>query len=107
MITYKVLQCLCTHDLYLQPEKCKFTQDQVEYLGLIIHQGKISIDPVKVYTITKWPTPHHLCDLHRFLGFANFYHRFIQDFAKLAQPLNNFTKKDCPWNWGTIQHLAF
>ena len=62
----------------------EFQQEQVKYLGLVIREGKVTMDPVKVQAVVNWPTPRTLCDLHGFLGFANFYHCFIKDFTKLA-----------------------
>jgi hypothetical protein len=59
-ITHEVLQQLQAHDLYLRPEKCEFEHEEVEYLGLIIRQGKITMDPVKVHAITDWPAPRNL-----------------------------------------------
>ena len=55
--TRKVLQCLKENDLYLKPEKCVFWQTKVEYLGLIIEQDKLAMDPVKLAGIADWPTP--------------------------------------------------
>ena len=71
-----------------------FQQEQIEYLRLIIHKGKVTMDPIKVKAVVSWPTPYTLCNLHGFLEFTNFYCHFIKDFAKLAWPLNNLTKKD-------------
>jgi transposase InsO family protein len=65
------------------------------------------MDPVKVQAVTRWPAPRNLRELRGFLGFANFYRRFIRDFARLARPLNDLTKKDTAWNWGTAQQQAF
>jgi len=106
-MTHEVLQRLRAHDLYLHPEKCEFERAEVEYLGLIIRQGEVAMDPIKVKAITNWPSPHNLREVRGFLGFANFYRRFIQDFARLARPLNDLTKKDVPWLWGEAQQHAF
>ena len=62
-ITHKVLKQLQQHDLYLRLEKCKFKQEEVEYLGLIICQGKVAMDPIKVHTVTSWPPPWNICKL--------------------------------------------
>jgi transposase InsO family protein len=105
--THEVLRRLRAHDLYLRPEKCEFERAEVEYLGLIIRQGEVAMDPIKVKAITNWPSPHNLREVRGFLGFANFYRRFIQDFARLARPLNDLTKKDVPWLWGEAQQHAF
>ena len=106
-LTYEVLHRLKKHDLYLRPEKCEFERDQIEYLGLVIRQGQVSMDPIKVQAITSWPTPSNLRDLRGFVGFANFYRRFIKDFSKLARPLHDLTKKDVPFTWSTAQQTAF
>jgi len=105
--THEVLRRLANHDLYLRPEKCEFDQPRVEYLGLIIQEGEVSMDPVKVQAISSWPAPRSLRELRGFLGFANFYRRFIKDFARLARPLNDLTKKDTPWHWDAAQQQAF
>ena len=107
-VTREVLQRLRAHDLYLRPEKCKFDQTKVEeYFGLIIREGEVRME-VKVRAITtNWPAPRNLRELRSFLGSANFYRRFIQNFAKITRPLNDLTKKYTQWNWGTIQQQAF
>ena len=106
-VTHEVLQRLQAHDLYLRPEKCRFERDKIEYLGLVIKKGEVTMDPVKVKAVTDWPTPQNLRELRGFLGFANFYRRFIKDFAKLAHPLNDLTKKDVQWTWNIPQRQAF
>ena len=65
------------------------------------------MDPDKVKAVTEWPTPRNLRELRGFLGFANFYRRFIRDFLKHARPLNDLTKKDVSWTWGLAQQRAF
>ena len=55
--TKKVLTCLRDNDLFLKPTKCKFNQTKVEYLGLVIEEGRISMDPGKLKGIRDWPTP--------------------------------------------------
>ena len=105
--THKVLQHLHAHDLYLWPEKCKFEQEEVEYLGLIIRCGEVTMDPTKVRAVTSWPPPCNLKELRGFLWFTNFYRWFIQDFARVTRPLNDLTKKDMPWIWGSVQQQAF
>jgi hypothetical protein len=99
-IVHKVLQQLQDNDLYLRPEKCEFEQTKIEYLGLVIRQGQVSMDPIKVHVVIEWAIPRNLTEVQGFLGFANFYCRFIQDFAKLARPLNDLSHKDVKWDWG-------
>jgi hypothetical protein len=59
----------------------------------------IRMDPSKVFVVVDWPTPMNVKDVQSFLGFANFYRRFIKDFAKKAAPLTKLTKKDTPFVW--------
>jgi len=106
-ITHEVLRRLKAHDLFLRPEKCVFEQLEIEYLGLVIKEGKISMDPAKVEAVRNWPVPRNLRAVRGFLGFANFYRRFIRDFATVARPLNDLTRKNTPWTWGTPQQTAF
>jgi hypothetical protein len=103
----EVLRRLEAHDLYLRPEKCEFEQTEVEYLGMIISEGSVRMDDAKVQAVSEWPTPRNLRDVRSFVGFANFYRRFIQDFSKIVRPLHDLTKKDVPFSWGTAQKLAF
>ena len=106
-VVHEVLRRLEEHDLYLRPEKCEFERDEIEYLGLVIRQGRVSMDPIKVKAITGWPKPNNLRDLRGFVGFANFYRRFIKDFSRIARPLHDLTKKDVPFIWGETQQKAF
>ena len=92
--TKKVLTHLRDNDLFLKPTKCKFNQTKVEYLGLVIEEGRISMDPGKLKGIRDWPTPTTVKQTRGFLGFGNFYRQFIWHFLKLAKPLNDLLKKD-------------
>ena len=60
-------------DLYLKLEKCTFTTSMVEYLGMIVKPGQLTMDSVKLNGIAQWPTPSKVKDVRSFLGFANFY----------------------------------
>jgi hypothetical protein len=103
----EVLQRLQNHDLYLQPEKCEFEKTEIKYLGLVIKEGVVSMDPAKVQAVREWPTPRNLHNIRAFVGFANFYRRFIRDFSQLCRPLHDLTKKDTPFVWGAAQKEAF
>ena len=101
------LSKLQKHDLFLKPEKCRFHQKEVEYLGIIIGQGSVKMDPVKVDGIAHWPTPATVKDVRSFLGFCNFYQAFIPHFSNVARPLNNLTKKNQKWEWTDTEEWAF
>jgi hypothetical protein len=106
-IVCEVLQRLQDHDLYLKPEKCKFEKQEIEYLGMIIRPGEVCMDPGKVSAVRDWPMPTMLHNVRAFIGFSNFYRRFIKDFSSIARPLHDLTKKDVPWQWHSEQQQAF
>ena len=106
-IVREVMSRLRAYRLYLKPEKCDFEQTKVEYLGLIVSEGRVEMDPVKVAGVAKWPEPQTRCEVQSFLGFVNFYRRFIKDFSKLGRPLFELTKKDTPWKWEVEQQTSF
>lgn len=89
----KVFSALSLNKLTVSPEKCAFFQEQVVFLGFVIATTGISMDPAKLKTIAEWPYPRNLKDLQRFLGFSNFYRRFIEDFSGVAGPLTTLTGK--------------
>lgn len=103
----RVLEVLNKHKLYLKPEKCEFEKEKIEYLGLVVSHGKIEMDPVKVQGVSHWPTPKNVHDVFVFLGFTNFYRRFIEDFADIARPLHNLQQKNAKWSWGPREQEAF
>ena len=105
--TKRVLQCMIELDLHLKLEKCTFAATMVEYLGMIVKPGQLAMDPVKLNGIVQWPTPSKVKDVRSFLGFANFYHRFIPNYSTIACPLIDLTKKNLPWNWTPSQQQAF
>src|ERR1700689_3550315 len=82
-------------------------QTSIEYLGIIISEGQIRMDPAKVKGITDWPVPRTVKHVQAFLGFCNFYRRFIQDFSSIARPLFDLTKKDVPFLWTPAHDKAF
>jgi len=97
-VVWRVLEILAEHKLFLCPEKCKFYRSQIEYLRLVILENKVEIDAVKVARVYKWPTPENRTDVQAFIGFVNFYQRFIWDFSTIARPLFDLTRSDKAWN---------
>jgi hypothetical protein len=71
--TKRVLQILKDKDLFLKATKCEFNKTKVEYLGMVIEEGKISMDPGKLQGIRDWPAPTTVKQTRWFLGFGNFY----------------------------------
>lgn len=72
-LVQEILRRLQDNDLFLKPEKCTFEAQEIEYLGMILGHGKITMDPVKLEGVLKWPTPKSLTEVRAFLGFGNFY----------------------------------
>ena len=102
-----ILQVASDNDLYFKLEKCVFHAPSIDYLGVILEEGVTRMDPVKINRIRDWPTPVSVKDIRSFLGFCNFYRPFIKGFSAVARPLNELTRKDVPWSWGSPQQQAF
>ena len=102
----RILEKLRRHQLSLKAEKCYFEKEEIEFLGLIITRNGIQMDPHKVKAVRDWPVPKSQRELQQFLGFVNFYRRFIQGFAKIAKPLTKLTGKS-EWLWTELQQTAF
>jgi len=90
----RVLEVLTKHKLFLHPEKCEFHRKQIKYLGLVILENKVEMDPMKVAGVRDWPTLENQTDVQTFIGFVNFYRHFIRDFSTIARPLFDLTRSD-------------
>ena len=88
-----ILQKLKDNNLFLKPEKCHFHQKEVEYLRVIVSNGWVKMDLVKVKGIANWPTPTTVKELCLFLSFGNYYKDFIADYSWVVHPLHKLTKK--------------
>ena len=106
-VVTRVLDVLQTHQLYLKVEKCTFECTTVEYLGLILSEGWVEMDPVKIAGVRDWPTPKNITEVQSFVGFVNFYHRFIPEFSHVAGPLHCLTNRAEPWRWTEPEEAAF
>ncbi|KAL1274976.1 hypothetical protein QQF64_027790 [Cirrhinus molitorella] len=87
----EVLSRLKEYGLKLSPEKCRFFQTSVKYLGHIVSDLGVETDPSKVEALRTWPRPTNLKELRSFLGFAGYYRRFIHDYSKIVKPLTDLT----------------
>ena len=103
----QVLKKLRENDLFLNLDKCAFCIEEVEYLGMIISENKISMDKTKLAGILNWPVLTTIKQVQFFLGFGNFYRKFIGRYADIAWPLNDLTEKDLTWNWTDNCQNAF
>jgi len=96
-IVEEVLRRLEENYLYVKPEKYTWKVQKVNFLGVVMGQGKIEIEEDKIVGVLNWPVSKTVRDIRKFLGLANYYRRFVKDFAKLARPLNNLMKKEEKW----------
>ena len=80
-------------NLRLKPSKCSFGRQEVNYLGHVISANGILPDPSKIELVRNFPQPKTVRQVRSFLGLANYYRRFVQDFSKIASPLHDLTKK--------------
>ncbi|CAJ0968468.1 unnamed protein product [Ranitomeya imitator] len=103
-----VFQVLRANSLFVKGSKCLFGVQKVSFLGFIFTPSTIEMDPVKVQAIQDWIQPTSLKSLQKFLGFANFYRRFICNFSSIAKPLTDLTKKGADLvNWSSAAVEAF
>jgi len=104
----KVLSRLQEAGLQCDLKKCEFEVQSTKYLGFIIEAGKgVRMDPDKVKAIQEWEAPTTVKGVRSFLGFANFYRRFIQHYSQLALPLTTLTQKNQPFKWSAEADEAF
>ena len=101
------MEILQKYSLSLKPEKCEFEKTSVEYLGVVISHDSVKMDPAKVAGVSEWPTPLNKKEVQSFLGFINFYRRFIEGFSHIAQPLFDLTKADSAFKWTSEEKSAF
>ncbi|KAD7477238.1 hypothetical protein E3N88_00374 [Mikania micrantha] len=102
-----ILELLRKEQLYAKFSKCEFWMREVPFLGHIVSEKGIQVDPTKIEAIKNWEAPKTPTEVRQFLGLAGYYRRFIQDFSKVAVPLTLLTHKDKNFEWGEKQREAF
>ena len=88
-----VLQVLRNNKLYAKVQKCEFDRVEMTFVGYQVSLASIGMDPKKIESILEWPVPRSVKEVQSFLGFANFYRKFINSYSRLAAPLTTLTKK--------------
>jgi len=106
-IVKEILRRLEENDLYVKPEKCVWKVKKIGFLGVVIGPNRIEMEKEKVDGVLSWSQPKTVKDIRKFLGLANYYRRFIKDFARVARPLNMLIRKDKKWRWEEAQQKAF
>ncbi|GJR43128.1 putative reverse transcriptase domain-containing protein [Tanacetum coccineum] len=102
-----VLELLKKEKLYAKFSKCEFWLREVKFLGYVINGNRIHVDPSKIKAVKNWKGPRTPFEVCSFLGLVGYYHRFIEDFSKIAKPLTVLTQKSKTFDWGEEQENAF
>jgi len=103
----EVIRRLEENDLYVKLEKCKWKVREIEFLGVVIGPEGIKMEKGKVKEVLEWSMPKCIKDVQKFLGLANYYCQFIEEFTMVARPLYNLVKKDKKWEWIEREEKAF
>jgi len=103
----KILRRLEENDLFVKPEKCKWKVREVEFLGVVIGPKGVEIQKEKVERVLNWPAPRNVKEVQKFLGLANYYRRFIKNFARIAALLHMLVRKEQKWKWEKEQEEVF
>ena len=102
-----VLQRLLENCLFAKAEKCEFHCCTIQFLGFVVSRGKLEMDPPKTEAVMSWPTPTDRKELQQFIGFTDFYSRFICGFSSTVQPLTALTSTNVPFRWTPKVDAAF
>jgi hypothetical protein len=102
-----VLQKLLEHQLYAKFSKCDFWLKEVSFLGHIITDGGIAVDPSKVRDVLNWSPPKNVLEIRSFLGLAGYYQRFIEGFSKIVKPFTTLLEKGKEFKWDEKCQASF
>jgi hypothetical protein len=102
-----VLSFLREKKWYGKLSKCSFFQKEIHYLGHIISDEGISVDPEKVKAIMEWPVLKNVHEVRSFMGLVGYYQRFVEGFSKIAKPITTFQRKGVRYEWTKECDSAF
>jgi hypothetical protein len=94
-------------ELFAKAKKCEFLLPEINLLGVKVSAKGFRMEEKKVTQVKEWKPPKNMWGVREFLGFINFYHRFIKGFTQMARPLHDLTMKETPWTWELKQNKAF
>ncbi|GJT85559.1 putative reverse transcriptase domain-containing protein [Tanacetum coccineum] len=103
----QILELLKKEELYAKFSKYKFWIPKVQFLGHVIDNEGIHVDPAKIESIKDWASPKLPTEIRQFVGLAGYYRRFIEGFSKIAKPMTKLTQKKVKFEWGDKQEAAF
>ena len=97
-----VLEILKSEKLYCKLKKCEFNQTKLKFVGNLVGAKGVKPDPAKIAAITDWPAPHNQHELRKFLGFTNYFRKFLQGYSQRTAPLTNLLRKNKAYEWDQI-----
>jgi len=103
----EVLETLRRNKLYAKLSKCEFWLNEVVFLGHVISEKGISVDPKKIEAVLKWERPTNVTEIRSFLGLARYYRRFIEGFSIMASPMTRLTRKEVKFEWSKDCEASF
>ncbi|GKT28243.1 Transposon Ty3-I Gag-Pol polyprotein, partial [Aduncisulcus paluster] len=92
-------ECLKKFGLRLKPSKCKLGVEETDFLGVLVNKDGITVDPSRIEQLLEQPAPKNVKDVRSFMGSANFFRKFIPDFATITAPLTDLMAKDKEFIW--------
>ncbi|KAL4022676.1 hypothetical protein IC575_016420 [Cucumis melo] len=102
-----VLQTPWDNKLYAKFSKCEFWLKQVSFLGHVVSNAGVYVDPAKIEVVTSWPRPFTVSEVRSFLGLAGYYRQFVENFSRIATPLTQLTRKGAPFVWSKACEDSF
>ena len=102
-----VLQTLKENQLYAKFSKCEFYKDKIQYLGHVISEQGLAVDPKKIKAIKEWHVPTDVSAVRSFMGIAGYYHRFVERFSAIAYPITSLQRKGVKFVWTEKCHNSF
>ncbi|GJZ56112.1 putative reverse transcriptase domain-containing protein [Tanacetum coccineum] len=102
-----LLELVRKEKLYAKFSKCEFWLQEVQFLGHVVNQNGIHMDPSKIEVVKNWKAPTTPSEVRSFLGLAGYYRGFIANFSKIAKPLTSLIQKNQKYVWGVEQEEAF
>nr|GEU85663.1 putative reverse transcriptase domain-containing protein [Tanacetum cinerariifolium] len=102
-----ILELLKKEQLYAKFSKCEFWIPKVQFLGHVIDNQDIHVDPAKIESIKDWASPKTTTEIRQFLGLVGYYRRFIKGFSKIAKSMTKLTQKKAKFDWGDKQEASF
>ena len=107
MHVHMVLETLRHHKPYAKASKCQFGRSSVGFLGHVMSERGVAVDPRKVAAVAEWATPASCTDVRRFVGLANYYRKFVLRFSTLAAPLTALCSPRARFTWGPAEQQSF